>query len=70
MKGPFISKYCKACFQFFFLIFKAEIIELDGEGIAFTKEISYTSVCITYVQADTRRYLFLKHIKGNINLYR
>lgn len=28
-----------------------EIIEIDGEIIAFTKEISYTSVCITCVQA-------------------
>lgn len=62
MKGPFISKYCKACFQFFFLIFKVEIIELDGEGIASTKEISYTSVCITYVQAEIQGDIYFLNI--------
>lgn len=70
MKGPFISKYYKATFQFFLLICKVEIIEFDGETIAFTKEVSYTSVCITYTGRETRKCLFLKFTKKKRSLYR
>lgn len=66
MKGPFISKYYKATFQFFLLICKVEIIEFDGETIAFTKEISYTSVCITYVQAEKQGNVCFLNLQNKI----
>lgn len=52
----------------FFLIFEVEIIEFDGKRIAITKKVIYTSVCLTSCEGkETRKHLFLKHIKEKID---
>lgn len=47
-----------------FLIFKVEIIEFDGKRITITKK---KKSFYNYEGKETRKHLFLKHVKENMN---